>query len=148
MVWPGKPGVLPEPPVIPLTAAQQARFDLGKQLFESSCAACHQPHGLGQEGLAPPLLDSEWVMGLDLRLARIVLHGVRGPISVKGQKFDLDMPSFGTFDDAQIAAILTYVRREWEHTVAPVEPETISKVRAENARRIEAWTEPELLKVK
>ena len=148
MVWPGKPGVLPEPPVIPLTAAQQARFDLGKQLFESSCAACHQPHGLGQEGLAPPLLDSEWVMGLDLRLARIVLHGVRGPISVKGQKFDLDMPSFGTFDDAQIAAILTYVRREWEHTFAPVEPETISKVRAENARRIEAWTEPELLKVK
>ena len=148
MVWPGKPGVVPEPPVIPLTAEQQARFTLGKQLYETSCAACHQTHGLGQEGLAPPLLDSEWVMGTDRRLARIVLHGVRGPISVRGQKFDLDMPSFSTFDDAQVAAILTYVRREWEHTSAPVDVGTVAKIRTENAKRQEAWTESELLKVK
>jgi mono/diheme cytochrome c family protein len=148
VAWPGKPGVEPEPPVRPLTPEEQARFDLGKTLFETSCAACHQPHGYGMDGLAPPLVDSEWVAGTDHRLARIVLHGLHGPVYVKGQKFDLDMPSFGSFDDDQLAAILTYVRREWEHTYDPVLPATVAKIRTETSDRLDAWTETELLKVK
>ncbi len=148
LTWPGKPGAEPEPEVKPLTVEQKARFDLGKTLYETTCAACHQPHGYGQEGLSPPLVDSEWVAGKDERLARIVLHGVRGPISVKGQKYDLDMPALGTFDDEQIAGILTYIRREWEHTLDPVEPATIKKIRAATAQREEAWSEAELLKIR
>jgi mono/diheme cytochrome c family protein len=148
VAWPGKPGVEPEPPVTPLTVEETSRFALGKTLFETSCAACHQAHGYGMEGLAPPLVDSEWVAGTDHRLARIVLHGLHGPVFVKGQRFDLDMPAFGSFDDGQLAAILTYVRREWEHTYDPVSPATLAKIRTETNGRLEAWTEAELLKVK
>ena len=78
---------------------------------------------------------------------RIVLHGLHGPISVKGKPFQLDMPALGVFDDDQIAVILTFIRREWGHTANPVEPELVKTIRAETEKREEAWTEAELLKV-
>ena len=147
MTWPGKPGAKPEPPVVPLTTAQQARFDMGKLLFGGVCAACHQPHGLGLEGVAPPLVDSEWVLGSEQRLARIVLHGLTGPLSVKGRSYRLDMPALGVFNDEQVAAILTYIRREWEHTAAAVEPETVKAIRSAASGRHEAWLPENLLKI-
>ncbi|HEY6168025.1 MAG TPA: c-type cytochrome [Verrucomicrobiae bacterium] len=148
LVWAGKPGAPPPPVIRALSERQHARLEAGRQLYEATCGACHQPHGFGQEGLAPPLADSEWVAGKDVVLARIVLHGVHGPISVLGRKFDLDMPSFDSLDDEQLASILTYIRREWDHTFDPVEPATVAKVRAATKTRGEAWTEAELKKVK
>jgi len=147
ITWPGKPGARPEVAAKPLTAEEQKRFEQGKELFLVSCGACHQPHGLGQEGLAPPLVDSEWVLGPPQRVVRIVLHGLHGPVNVKGKTFQLDMPALGVFEDDQIAAILTYIRREWGHTAGPVESDLVKKIRAETEKREEAWTEAELLKI-
>jgi mono/diheme cytochrome c family protein/glucose/arabinose dehydrogenase len=147
LMWPGKKGAAAEPVIIALTPEQQTRFNLGKRLFEGSCAACHQLHGLGMEGLAPPLADSEWVLGSEQRLTRIVLHGLTGPLKVNGRSYHLDMPSMGMFDDQQIASILTYVRREWENTATPVEPQLVKQIRSETAKRKEAWSQTELLDV-
>jgi mono/diheme cytochrome c family protein/glucose/arabinose dehydrogenase len=148
LIWPGKPGVAPEAPVEPLTPAQQVRFEAGGQLYAATCAACHQPHGLGLEGHSPPLADSEWVTGSVERLARIAINGVRGPIRVGDRGYDLDMPAMGAaLSDEQLAAIFTYIRREWGHTAAPVEPETVERIRAAVAGRQDAWTQVELLKI-
>lgn len=147
LTWPGKPGAKPEVAPTPLTPEQQAAFDAGKQLYTAVCAACHQPHGLGLEGLAPPLVDSEWVLGPVERLGRIVLNGLRGPIKVNGLGYMLDMPSMGAFDDAQLASVLTYIRREWGHGESPVDAATLKKLRAEVAKRQDAWTSEELLKL-
>jgi putative membrane-bound dehydrogenase-like protein len=147
VTWPGKPGAIPEPVVVPLNAEQQLRFDQGKALYSGICAACHQPHGLGTEGLAPPLADSEWVSGSEQRLARIILHGLTGPIQVNGRTYRLDMPGLGLFTDEQIASILTYIRREWEHSAAPVEPATIKAIREATKNRTEGWRQEELLKL-
>ena len=147
ITWPGKPGTETEVAAKPLTRQEQERFDQGKELYLVSCGACHQPHGMGQEGLAPPLADSEWTLGSSQRLVRIVLHGLHGPINVKGKTFQLDMPALGVFDDDQVAAILTYIRREWGHTASPVEPELVKKIRAETEKREEAWSEAELLTI-
>jgi mono/diheme cytochrome c family protein len=117
-------------------------------LYEATCGACHQPHGLGQEGLAPPLADSEWVADKNAVLTRIALHGVRGPISVQGRKWDLDMPSFNSLDDEQLAAVLTYIRREWDHPYDPIDPAEVAKIRKATVDRAEAWTESELKAVK
>jgi mono/diheme cytochrome c family protein len=146
LVWPGKAGVV-ETTVRPLTAAEKEQFDLGKQTYLLTCAACHQPHGLGQEGLAPPLVDSDWVTGSEKRIARIVLQGLRGPITVNGKQYSLEMPPLGILEDQQIAAILTYVRREWNHTASPVTTEFITKTRAETESREEPWNEKDLLKI-
>lgn len=144
MTWPGKPGAKAEPPLAPLTAAQQARYETGRQLFTGVCAACHQPHGRGLDGVAPPLVDSEWVLGPEQRLVRIVLHGLTGPLSVKGRTYRLDMPALGAFNDEQISGILTYIRREWEHAAPPVEPETVQAIRLATADRHEAWVGEQL----
>ena len=76
-----------------------------------------------------------------------MLHGLHGPINVKGKTFQLDMPALAVFDDDQIAAVLTYVRREWGHTAGPVEPGSVKTIRAETEKREEAWSEAELLKI-
>lgn len=146
LVWSGKPGYV-EPKVIPLNAEDQALFDEGKPLYQAICGACHQPTGLGQDGLAPPVLDSEWVLGSPDRLIRIVLHGVRGKLTVKGVSYNLEMPPLSILDDRQVAAILTYMRREWGHNASPISPATIQTIRQQTESRAEAWTEPELLKL-
>ena len=147
MTWPGKADAEPEPVVPPLTVAGQARFEIGRQLYGGTCAPCHQPHGLGQEGMAPPLVDSEWVLGSEQRLIRIVLHGVSGRLKVLDRTYWLDMPALGVLSDDQVAAILTYIRREWEHTAAPVDPVTVKSIRAATTARDRSWKEDELLKV-
>jgi mono/diheme cytochrome c family protein len=60
IAWPNKPGVPPPPVVKPLTDTEQKLFEVGKQTYTMLCAACHQPNGQGMDGLAPPLVDSEW----------------------------------------------------------------------------------------
>lgn len=144
-VWPGKPGVPGEAEVVPLTAEEQKRFEAGRDLYAVICGACHQPHGKGQDGLAPPLLGTDWVLGSPERLVRIVLHGLRGPLQVNGQHWEMEMPGLNLLEDAQIAAVLTYIRREWGHTAEPVSPEAVARQRAATAERTEAWTAAELL---
>jgi mono/diheme cytochrome c family protein len=132
----------------PMSPEHQKRFEAGKAVYEATCIACHQVHGLGQEGLAPPLVGSDWIAGPDKRLARIVLNGLRGPIKVRGQKWDMDMPSLGVLEDQQIADILTYVRREWGHSFDAVSVETVRTARKEVGEREDSWTADELLKIK
>jgi mono/diheme cytochrome c family protein len=84
----------------------------GQAIFERTCAACHQRDGLGKEGVAPPLVGSEWVLEPDgQRLARIVLNGLSGPVSVQGRVWNLAMPPWReNLDDDAIAVTLSYVR--------------------------------------
>ena len=145
VVWPGKPGVI-VPTVKALTNEQQLLFDSGKQTYAGLCTACHQPTGKGLEGLAPPLAESEWVLGDPERIVKVVMHGLRGPIKVKGVAYSYDMPAAGFLTDEQIAGVLTYIRREWDHEAAPVPLDLVQKIRAETKGRTDAWTEPELLK--
>jgi mono/diheme cytochrome c family protein len=102
--WNGKAGAVPPPAIVPLTVAEQVRFDRGKVLYGALCATCHQPTGTGLAGLAPPLVDSEWVLGPADRLARIVLHGLTGPVPVAGTVWQLEMPPLGSLGDEELAA--------------------------------------------
>jgi mono/diheme cytochrome c family protein len=145
VVWPGKPGVTIST-MRALTNEEQALFDSGKQTFAGLCAACHQTTGKGLDGLAPPLAGSEWVTGDPERIVKVVMHGLRGPIKVKGNNYSYDMPAAGFLTDEQIAGVLTYIRREWDHEADPVSLELVKKVRAETKGRNDAWTEPELSK--
>ena len=142
VVWPGKPGVVVSV-VKPLTNEQQLLFDSGKQTYAGLCTACHQPTGKGLEGLAPPLAESEWVLGDPERIVKVVMHGLRGPIKVKGVAYSYDMPAAGFLTDEQIAGVLTYIRREWDHEAAPVPLDLVQKIRAETKGRTDAWTEGE-----
>lgn len=118
---------------------------VGKRLFTIHCAACHQQTGKGVPGKYPPLAKSEWVLGSTNVLGQILLHGLDGPIDVLGETFNGNMPAFGTkLDDAQIAAILTFVRSEWDNAASAVEPELVTAARETGGQRQTAWTASEL----
>lgn len=144
LLWAGKPGAPPPPKITPLDAAQLAAFEKGRTVYSSLCGGCHQPHGYGLEGLAPPLVDSEWVLGSPDVAARIVMHGLNGPVKVGNRTWDLAMPPMLQLTDEDIAAVLTYVRREWEHTASPVAPGYVRDVRAKFSDRTAGWTADEL----
>jgi mono/diheme cytochrome c family protein len=148
MSWPGKSGDQ-TPPLTPLTPEQEKHFAAGREIFGQVCAQCHQSSGLGQEGVAPALVDSEWVLGPQERLIRIALNGVHGPIKVGKRTVDLEMPGLYAMPDDQIASALTYIRREWGHEGEPIAPEAVTKVRkASENRGGTQWTVEELLQIK
>jgi cytochrome c553 len=123
---------------------------LGKRVYLATCATCHQPNGQGVPGQFPPLAGSDWAVGSEERIIRIVLHGLNGPIKVSGHDFNSAMAPLGAvLKDDQIANVLSYVRdnAEWGNKAAWVTPETVGKVRAATADRKASWTADELLKI-
>jgi mono/diheme cytochrome c family protein len=98
----------------------------GGQIFAAKCVACHQATGLGLPGVFPPLAGSEWVLGSDKVLVQIPLHGITGSIQVKGATYSGAMPVFNTLSDAEIAAVLTYVRSQWGNSAPTVSPATVA----------------------
>jgi len=117
----------------------------GRTQFQSYCAACHQCDGQGA-GETPPLAGSPWVAGPENRLIKIVLHGVRGPLEVRGKTYDREMPGFGPIlSDADVASLLSFVRRRFGAPSGPIIPATVSRVRAANQTRTRYWSVEELL---
>ncbi|MCH2583046.1 MAG: cytochrome c [Planctomycetes bacterium] len=117
----------------------------GRALYEVSCGACHQPDGGGREGVASPLAGSEWVTGSEERLLRIALDGVRGPIEVKGRRYQLELPALRhVYGDEDMAAILTYIRGAWGNSASAITADFVGQVRSETAQRGDSWTAEEL----
>jgi mono/diheme cytochrome c family protein len=134
--WPGKKGT--SAPMPPLTADEQRRFDMGRDVYKNVCQACHQADGRGQEKLAASLIDSTLAVARPEITTRILLNGKEGSIGL--------MPPVGqSFSDEQVAAVLTYVRREWGQAGTPVDPALVKQVRALTADRTRPWTNAELL---
>lgn len=144
IAWPGKPGAPAPPKIVPLNEAQTALFEKGKVIYHSLCAACHQPHGFGLDGLAPQLVDSEWVLGKPEVPARIVMHGLAGPLKVGSRSWNLAMPPLMQLSDEDVAGVLTYIRREWDHNASPVEVKFITSLRAQYKDRFVPWSADEL----
>ncbi|MEO7415294.1 MAG: c-type cytochrome [Opitutaceae bacterium] len=136
ITWPGKPGAVTTV-MRPLSAAEQASFEIGKAKFALVCAACHQPNGQGLPGLAPSLVNSRWLLGDPRITARIVLNG-------KARE-NLIMPPWKTLlDDESLAGVLTFSRRSWGHEADPVSVATVKEARAATATRELPFTEAEL----
>ena len=128
---------------------------LGKRLYnDGACNTCHQVNGQGLPGAIPPLVGAEWVTGSEERLIRIVLHGITGPITVKGQTYNSFMPPFGrgipnsmkNWSDDRVAAVLTYIRQEWGNQAPPITPEKVTEVRTKEGSH-GAWTAADLEKL-
>lgn len=133
--WPGH--TVSRSPTRPLKPEEKALFQKGQAQYAGFCAACHQPAGQGMPGLAPALVNSQWVLGDVTVLARIVLHG-------KTQENQMMPPWKGLLDDESIAAVLTFIRRSWGHEAEPVSTTTVERIRRLSAGRDEPWTDEQL----
>lgn len=116
---------------------EQELFAAGKEIYGTLCAVCHGADGRGRDKIAPPVVESPITLGPPAIPIRVMLHGKRGPTNV--------MPALGSLmTDAQIAAVLTYIRREWGQTAASIDAAAVGEIRKATAGRARPWTAEEL----
>ena len=106
-----------------------------------------QPNGGGTYGTFPPLAGSEWVLGDPERIAAVVLNGLGGEVVVAGETYNNQMTPVGeTWTDEQVAAVLTFIRKEWGNNAGRVLPEAVAQTRAKTKEsgHTGPWTEKTL----
>lgn len=115
------------------TKAAVASGPDGEKIYQQRCVSCHQVNGLGTPGVFPPLAGSEYADNANVAVPiRIVLHGLQGPITVKGTEYNSLMPAYGigiVMSDAEVAAVLTYVRSSWGASASAVTAEDVARER-------------------
>lgn len=102
---------------------------VGEQVYSTYCLACHQADGSGVPGMNPPLAGTDWVQGDKTRLIGVVLHGMEGEIEISGETYDNVMAAHAFLSDAEIAAVLSYVRNSFGNSAGPVEPAEVAALR-------------------
>lgn len=123
----------------PVVAKQGGAAD-GASLFAASCASCHQASGKGLPGAFPPLDSSGWVQAKPEVPVQILLHGISGEIKVRGTAYNSVMPPFGSsMSDAEIAAVVTYIRQSWSNQAEAVTADFVAKQRAATKDRAAPW---------
>ena len=86
----------------------------GLKTYKGKCNGCHQPDGKGDGQNFPPLAGSEWVSGEGTEaLAMIILNGLEGSIEVSGRTWNQVMPAQGPLPAKELAAVMTYIRNEF-----------------------------------
>ena len=92
----------------------------GEQVYNASCAACHQPTGTGIPGVFPGLVNSKITIGPAADHINIVLNGKAGTA----------MQAFGQqLNDADLAAVITYERNSWGNAASVVQPADVKAAR-------------------
>jgi mono/diheme cytochrome c family protein len=111
-------------------AANNDAMRAGAAIYKDSCAACHRDSGEGEIHLFPRLAGSALVQSDDpTTLARVVLHGTRA-VSTSSAPTAPAMPAFDwRLGDAQVAAVLTYVRNSWGNAAAAVSTSAVASQR-------------------
>ncbi len=102
----------------------------GGKLYEQHCAQCHGPAGEGAAGLYPPLAGNRAVtMDSAANLVRIV-HGGGYLPATAGNPRPFGMPPFAhVLDEADMAAVVSYVRGAWGNDAAAVTPLEVLRLR-------------------
>jgi cbb3-type cytochrome c oxidase subunit III len=118
---------------IPHAKVMGAQPPDGRAIFLLNCAACHQPNGQGG-GPYPPLAGNPDVNKVDSAgVIQTVLNGRTGPITVNNAQYGGNMPSWRELSDADIAAVLTYVRSAWGNGAPAVSADQVAAARVPTA---------------
>lgn len=103
-------------------------FERGKVIFEEVCSHCHQLDGRGLSEAVPPLAESDFLMADRGRAIRVLFGGLKGPITVNGKTYDGVMPAVKG-SDPSIAAVLTYVRNNFNGATDSISLSEVAAVR-------------------
>jgi len=124
----------------PGTEAPPALLATGTQLYTRHCASCHGEQGEGKRTpdgqLAYPALAGNRAVTLasPVNLVHVVMNGGYGP-STAGHPRPFGMPPYVlTLTDADMAAVLTYVRSAWGNQAGQVAELDVQRLRGASAR--------------
>lgn len=99
----------------PLIVSSGAAAADGASLYSENCVACHQEGGVGTPGLAPPLVSDTLKKAGSVErdyVPLVIIHGLSGPIKVKGKLYTSAMPPRGDFSDDDVAGLANYVAQD------------------------------------
>jgi mono/diheme cytochrome c family protein len=119
------PAARPQP-----RAAVLPSLEAGRKIYERECADCHGRDGRGAPGAYPALDANRAVtMSVPANVIRVVLSGGYLP-ATRGNPRPYGMPPFAhVLNDAEIAAVVSYVRAAWGNDAAPVSQLQVSRYR-------------------
>ncbi len=104
----------------------------GGKIYAQVCAACHMPNGSGVPGMQPALAGSAVVAGDPVLLINVVLRGPAAVLPADRAKFGNVMPPFGAvYNDADLASLLNYLRRNFAPAAPEVTPAQVAAQRAQ-----------------
>ena len=105
-------------------------MELGRKVYQQQCAACHGDEGKGHPPGMPPLAGNQSItMSSPVNSIRMVLNGGYAPGTRKNPR-PYGMPPFNhILDDAQVAAVVTYIRVAWGNSGTPVAPAQANELR-------------------
>ena len=101
--------------VIPPAAVAQQGTDQGQQIYEQSCALCHQGSGAGDPPTFPALRGNDRLGELG-RIVRSIHQGRRR------------MPPFPALTAGEISALANYIRNAWTNDFGRVTTEEVATV--------------------
>ena len=110
-----------EQQLVAMEMTRDELMQLGEQVYQRSCAACHQANGEGIPGAFPALKGSELVLNDRAAHIDIVLYGKAGTAM---QSFDKQLAL------KELAAVITYERNAWGNDTGElVQPGDIDQAR-------------------
>ncbi len=110
-----------EQELVAMEMTRDELMQLGEQVYQRSCAACHQANGEGIPGAFPALKGSELVLNDRAAHIDIVLYGKAGTAM---QSFDKQLAL------KELAAVITYERNAWGNDTGDlVQPGDIHQAR-------------------
>jgi alcohol dehydrogenase (quinone), cytochrome c subunit len=114
---------------IALAAGHEA--DRGAELYDDNCAACHRSDGEGSPLALPKLAGNSSVLAEEpSSLIRVVLAGSSLPGTQRAPSA-LGMPGFAwRLSNAEVAALLTFVRSSWGNQAPAVTAGAVARERA------------------
>jgi mono/diheme cytochrome c family protein len=109
---------------------QPAVMESGRRIYEKQCAICHHSEGKGYPPMYPPLANNQSItMASPVNAIRMVLNGGYPPGTRRNPKPHGMPPFMHLLDDAQVAAVVTYIRVAWNNTGTPVTPAQANEMR-------------------
>lgn len=132
-------------PAADAAADQAGGSDEGERVYGSVCITCHQADGAGLAPAFPPLAGSAVATGDAEVPIKIVLSGLTGEMTRDGTIFNGMMtPWASALSDAEIAAVLTYVRSNFGNSADAVTEAQVAGVRAATSSQTAPYTTDDL----
>jgi mono/diheme cytochrome c family protein len=106
-------------------------LERGERVYGDHCVQCHGRKGEGVPGAYPPLAGNRAVqLAVTANLVQVVLHGGFPP-ATQGNPRPFGMPPYAVvLNDADVAAVLSYIRSSWGNKAAPVSELAVSQQRS------------------
>ncbi len=115
----------------PAQLVQPRVLELGRKIYSVQCAMCHGAEGKGAPPAFPPLANNQSIaMDSPVNSIRMVLNGGYAPGTQKNPR-PHGMPPFAQLlSDAEVAAVVTYIRVSWDNHGLPVTPKQANAIRS------------------